>query len=340
MLNRNVYKYDMLFVFLFIISLTLVAGLRVVGNDPDSLMYAKIVNDYSGFSDVDLFSKEPGFWFIVIVSNFLFSNDVTVFFLMYSFLAISFKINLLRKISPYPMLSFVLYLGFYFVLHEMNQIRIGLASVFLLFSLNDVLERKKASFLVKYLFAVVFHYSTFFWAFVYFLGRNKNITLKYLYFPVISFFLLLFLKEKKDSIFLIVNHLPSFISFKLSLYLNLALSGELDDVKKIYFGFGSVFLYLMLVFVYLNKHRVFTLKQSDWIVLIYKITSIQLVLGAILLIVNVELSNRIYTCIGVVSFLLLPPFVALLFKQKLLFFSIFWLYAIKQLVTSINYILS
>ena len=333
-------RYNGLFIFLVIISLSLIAGLRVIGNDPDSLMYAKIVNDYSGFSDVDLFSKEPGFWVIVIISDIIFNKNITVFFLMYASFAIALKVNLLNKISPYPILSIVLYLGFYFVLHEMNQIRIGLASVFLLFSLEDVLKRNKLSFFIKYLFAVFFHYSTLFWFFVYFLGKNKNITAKYLYLPLFSFFLLLLFKEKKDILLFFVEHLPSFISFKLSLYLDLADSGMLDDVKKIYFGFGSVLLYFMLILVYLKRRRVLNLKQSGFFVLIYKIASVQLVLGAILLVVNVELSNRIYTCLGVVSFLLLPPFVATLFRQKLLVFAVIETYAIKQLVTSVSYILN
>lgn len=319
--------------------LSLIAGLRVVGNDPDSLMYAKIISEYSGFLDVNLLSKEPGFWVLVIINNIFFNQNITSFFILYAIFAVALKLYMLNKISPFPILSIVLYIGFYFVLHEMNQIRIGLASGFLLMSLEDINKRNKFWFFVKTLFAVFFHYSTLFWFLAYSLGRHNKISKKYLFFPIFSFVFFLIFNEKREILSFLINFLPQFISFKLSLYLDLATSGLLDDTKKIYLGFGSIFLYLMLVVVYLKKRRVLSSPRSDLFTLLYKITSMQLVFGAAFLIINVELSNRIYTYLGVVSFLLLPPFVATLFRQKTAIFIIFGIYAIKQLTTSVNYIL-
>ncbi|HDE1655161.1 TPA: EpsG family protein, partial [Klebsiella pneumoniae] len=97
--------------------------------------------------------KEPGFWLILFINKFFFSNNISSFFLIYAALSISFKLILFYKLSSHPIVTLFLYISTYYFLHDMTQIRIGLACVFILWSLEDILQRNKLGFLIKVSFA-------------------------------------------------------------------------------------------------------------------------------------------------------------------------------------------
>ncbi|HGO4357790.1 TPA: EpsG family protein, partial [Klebsiella pneumoniae] len=67
-----------------------------------------------------------GFFYIAKI-NALLGGSLNTFFILYAFLAISIKLFGIYKASPSPLLSFLYYLGGFYFLHEMMQIRIGLA---------------------------------------------------------------------------------------------------------------------------------------------------------------------------------------------------------------------
>ncbi|WP_420107100.1 EpsG family protein [Klebsiella pneumoniae] len=74
--------------------------------------------------------------------------------MLYAFLAISIKLFGIYKASPSPLLSFLYYLGGFYFLHEMMQIRIGLAGAFIFLSFYYLTNNDKKDFC--YLLSLVF----------------------------------------------------------------------------------------------------------------------------------------------------------------------------------------
>lgn len=137
--------------------LILVAGLRPVGFDRDSLNYAAVIG--SGMGGVFFGSREPTFWIINAISQASPLPVITSFFLLYALLGVSFKTAAIVKLSPKPLLSIYLYMTLYFVAHEFTQIRTGVAAGIYLFALHSLSRGARGEFLLRLLAATCFHYS-------------------------------------------------------------------------------------------------------------------------------------------------------------------------------------
>lgn len=318
-------------IFILLLILTFIAGTRTIGVDPDSLQYATLVDGFHSLSGDYYLQKEPGFWLIVWFS-YLFSDPVKVFFLLYALVAIIIKFSGFYKFSPYPFLSILMYIGFYYILQEMTQIRIGLASGFLLYAYYFLAKGDKKRFLITAFISVIFHYSTIILLAFYFLNPNKKIGLSYLILPVLGFGISQ-VGGSSDIIRLLFSVLPSFITYKAGLYFNLQESGGLDNRQSIVFGFGTLFLYGILLFFYFKKSINNSDGDSEKINILLKITSVQIFLGFILSF-NSEFSSRIYSYIGVLTFTILPAYFMKQFNYKWVILIFLILYSMKQFYTS------
>lgn len=323
------------FSILFILIMAYIAGSRKVGLDNDSLMYAYIVKDSLSGNVTSFLSKEPGFWLIVSI-NKLIDGDVGTFFTIYAFFALCIKVWGIAKVSPSFFSSIILYVGFYFIVHEMMQIRIGLASGFIFFTFYFVVVSERLKSFFVSLLSIMFHYSTVIALFMLFLKPDKRIGKLYIILPVAGLIVGTLIKNDQSIAQAFFQIMPEFLSYKASLYFDLASSGRLDEVKPIAFGFGSIIYFALMLVMY------FRIKKKDLSDLYYrslntllKITSIQLFLG-FLLMFNVEFSNRIYTYLGVLTFTILPAFLVKEFKfkyQAFVYVAIL-IYAARQLYTS------
>lgn len=321
----------------FICVMAYIAGDRKVGVDNDSLMYAYIVKDSFSGNVTSFLSKEPGFWLIVYL-NKLIDGDVGTFFTIYAIFAILIKVWGIYKASPSFFTSIILYVGFYFIVHEMMQIRIGLASGFIFFTFYYLATERKLKALTVSVIAVLFHYSTVI-AFLFFLLKPRKMIGKfYIALPIIGVLAGFAIKGNPSIASAFFQIMPEFISYKAALYFDLATSGRLDDIKPVAIGFGSIIYYALMVFMY------FRLKNKDLndvyyraLNIILKITSVQIFLGFILMF-NVEFSNRIYTYIGVLTFVILPAFFIKEFTRnsRFIVFIVIAIYAARQLYTSYN----
>ncbi|MBL9988720.1 EpsG family protein, partial [Klebsiella pneumoniae] len=118
--------------FIIIIILSIIACTREIGSDNDSIMYATIVQDsVNGF--YNYLQKEPGFWLIVFLNNTFTGGSIEAFFFIYSFIALCLCFYGIYKVSPAPYISIIIYLAFFFIIHEMMQIRIAFAAGFIFF---------------------------------------------------------------------------------------------------------------------------------------------------------------------------------------------------------------
>jgi hypothetical protein len=249
--------------------LILIAGLRPIGLDKDSISYAKIIQSSI---DVNLQDKEPAFWIIKHFNDIFFSGDVHTFFLIFATLGISIKFLAIKKISKMPLLSVIVYLSIYFILHEMTQIRAGVAAGFFLLSIPDIYDRNFRKFIIKALLAISFHYSAIVMLPLYFLNP-KRLNIIFLLLPTIGFILAIF---NLSQFFLLnfINILPNFLAYKIQIYLELLKLGEHSEISiiNIYYCFLLFSIYIFYFLLIKNKIKI----KSNYDIIFIKILSISL----------------------------------------------------------------
>jgi EpsG family len=126
---------------LFLVAFALlfvVAGLRTVGAGRDSETYSNDIRSIIQTHDYNFGAYEPTFYLIINISKFFFTDPVRGVFVIYAFLVVSLMLWAIRKSSSFPVLSLILFSCIYFVLHEMIQIRVGVAAAFFLLALPNV----------------------------------------------------------------------------------------------------------------------------------------------------------------------------------------------------------
>ena len=150
----------------------LLAGLREVGIDPDSEMYENFFNSHyqTGTAESVEFSY-------LLISNFIqfFSDDVHALFLFYALLGLSLKFIAFRQLSDSWFLPVLIYISYFYIFHEMMQIRTGVLSGLILLSIKPWAEGNKKLAFVYLLIGLFFHYSALIFFPLLFLS-NKEIT--------------------------------------------------------------------------------------------------------------------------------------------------------------------
>lgn len=139
------------------VALVLMATFRVVGNDNDSLTYEYYFLNY----DDPLTALAVEFSF-VLFSYFLnnFTQDVHGLFFVYALLGVTLKLVAISKTSKSLFLPLFIYLSHFFVLHDMIQMRVSVATGLFLLAINPLCEKRKRTALLLIVTAVFFHYSS------------------------------------------------------------------------------------------------------------------------------------------------------------------------------------
>ena len=154
--NEEEYTYKTYVYWGLAIILVAIAGLREVGLDHDSENYEYIFTH----SDPDVFELlEPSYLFISYILSF-FTDDIHVLFLVYACLGVLVKMKAIKELTPLYFLPIIVYLGNYFMLHEMTQIRAGVAASMLLMSIRPMTEGRKWVATGWLLIALLFHFSS------------------------------------------------------------------------------------------------------------------------------------------------------------------------------------
>lgn len=315
---------------LFLASL---AGSRYFGIDRDYYQYVYFYNAIAHKEFGNLPNLEVGFVSIAEINNFLGGSSFT-FFILYASLAIGVKFFGIIKASPAPVLSFIFYLGGFYFLHEMMQIRIGLASGFIFFSFYYLVIGSKKKFLLFTFIGCAFHYSVLMSLFIVLISRKKKAGIIYLLFPLGALLFSLynsFLSSFLDS-FLVF--FPAFIYSKVSMYIYSQENYGANRALIIY-GFGGLFIYVTMVFLWFRIQSATLSEYYTGLNLLIKTTSMVLTISLVLSF-NIELSNRFYSYLGLLCFCLLPAYVINEFKQRKIIFFLLLIIPIKQFYTSYN----
>lgn len=156
-LEDYIKRYRFLLYILMGFVMVLIAGLREIGLDPDSENYEYSFQHYYLSSEMGM--VEPSFTLISAVLN-VFTDNVHLLFLVYAFLGVTIKLYAFKKNLQCIFVPLMLYISFYFVLHEMTQIRAGVVSALFLLAVYYIAKKEKRKALLLIIVGSFFHYSS------------------------------------------------------------------------------------------------------------------------------------------------------------------------------------
>jgi len=172
-------------IFYFIVLILIILPLLLpVGFSPDSKIYFYTINyskEQFNFNDY-----EPIYWFIIYLNKMIFNSNYKTFLLFFSFVFVSVYLKLIKKYSKSFIVSFFIFLFLFYPTFGLIQIRNGLATAFLLWSIFDLINDKKDKFILKIIFATLCHYSSIIFIILIFLKNDKINKIFYIIIPFIG----------------------------------------------------------------------------------------------------------------------------------------------------------
>lgn len=164
--------------------LIFIAGFRGEGVDRDYSNYVEM------FHQQDFITVEPSFVAISIFIDTVFGDNPLFLFLIFAILGVSLKLIAIKRLTSLWFLSLLIYFSNFFILHEMTQIRAGIASSFLLLSIKPIYDRNWKLFLLFAILGLSFHYSALIILPLWFLGDEPR--KKWLFFSIPFVYLIYF----------------------------------------------------------------------------------------------------------------------------------------------------
>lgn len=304
MKNKNIYISLSLFILWLIFSL--IAGLRTPGFDRDSLTYIDLINR----SLEDIWFQEPTFIFLVYVNRLLFDGTYQTFFMFYALLGVGFKLYAINKLDEGKILALVIYFLLYYALHDLTQIRVGVASGLFLLSLFYLDTDKKKAFLLQSA-AILFHYSAVVGIVTLFFSTRKINKLFWILAVVIAVILSKWITQ--SLVLNIANILPAFVSVKIINYINiLNENGIFMDFNQYNFYYlGCVALFFAGIFIAKenDKNALFLISikiLASMIISYYILAPVPIIAG------------RVSEFFGIVMIIYLPLLASLFYPKKLM----------------------
>lgn len=241
-----------LFIIISVVLLFLFQIYKPIGMDVDSSTYYEIIKNsgvgYQGYS------IEPIFRLILLIADSISDNPYITVLSIYFIIAISLKLYIINKNSEYFLLSFIAYLSFYAILHEIVQIRVGLAAAFLLLSLNDISNKKPIAFFFKIILASICHYSAII-AFPLYLLKPERIDKKIWGLMLLFSIGVSFLSATyANSIVQVFSLIPGVAGAKLARYIELFNAGVHAQIDIL--NYYNVFLTMLSLFFILHSERI------------------------------------------------------------------------------------
>ncbi|QCT22032.1 EpsG family protein [Jejubacter calystegiae] len=308
MIKNNQRQLTFFFFFSCWLLLSVTAGFRTPGFDRDSIIYIEMMNR----SIDQLWLQEPTFIAIVLINRFLFDGDYETFFLAYALIGIGIKIIAIRRLPAYQFIAFIVYVALYFALHDLTQIRVGVASGFFLLSLTYIPVSRKKAFLLQCM-AALFHYSAIL-GFCTLLFSAKKIN-KFFFGSVVILSIAISKFLTQDFLLSIINHLPDFLSLKLTSYIiGLNSTGLFETFNQYnFYHLGQAVLFFILLFKIKERNNDTT---SALMIICTKVIAVAIVSYYILAPVPI-FAGRISEFFGIAMIIFIPMVISLLRPQWL-----------------------
>lgn len=250
---------------ILVICLVCVAGFRSGSSLPD---YATYAGYYSNVVAGQLsYFIEISFVLLAKLSNIILADNSIVLFVIYAIIGVSLKTYAIKKLTPLFFLSLLIYISNYFILHEMIQIRAGVATAFILLSIVPLYDRSLKNFVLLIGLAALFHYSSIIFLLLWFLKTKRFNRMLFVSLLPLSY-LLHFIINIGDFIGLISSYIP-FVDIveKLTTY-----SQGPDAFKINLFGLFPLTRIIILLFFMVFVHNI--QRQNKYFYLLLKMYAI------------------------------------------------------------------
>lgn len=309
---------------LIFLLLAIFGGLKKIGIARDDLNYLDAFQTISSFKEYftnfEEFSfYEPVFHFIVVVNKLIFNTHYAFYFFVFVLIALLIKFHVILKYANYVFPVLMIYFASYFLLHEMTQIRIGLAGGLVMLSWFLYAEGHKSACFWLILFSSLIHYSAILAFCIYFLNTSKP-TLFFYGLIFSMFFTGVILNFDMKNI-LISLKIPG-VSDKISVYKNAEDSGFIIHVSNIYNSLFFIRVFVLGLFIYLSKY----VEESSNYNLFLKLYALSI--GFYLLFsADPSISIRVSELFGIASVFLLVMSIDL-FKERYLVLTMLYLYCV------------
>ena len=202
-------------------------------------------------------ATEPTF---IYLSRFFlsFGFDIVAIFFAFALIAIPLKLAALWKCTPYVFTAMIVYVGIYYPLHDVVQIRCGAAAAFLLWAIVPLAKKRYGTAFLLTIVATLFHYSSLAFLPILLIGNMRVGTYwRYILGGIIPVCLALFMMNL-GAVSLIPN---SIVEGKLDFYKEISERGnwaEYIPYKQVTFLSEFALLYVFLFFYdTIEKHCVY-----------------------------------------------------------------------------------
>jgi len=272
------------------------------------------VRDYDTFveiyNNIAQSSIEISFVIIAWIVRHIFFDNVIFVFIIFAALGVSLKLKAIKTLTSLGFLSLVIYISNFYILHELTQIRAGVAAGFLLLSIKPIYERDFRKFLFFSICAVLFHYSALLIFLLWFFkGNSIN---KYIYATTIPLACVVY--------FFNINLVELFIPFipiehiqqRFTIYTELQ-KQEIGGFNEINV-FNYVFLAKCLIYYVLLWKSDLLKKQNKYAPLLLKIQALSLT-SFVLFAAMPVFAFRMSELFGIVEIILIP-FLYYVFKPR------------------------
>jgi len=301
--------------------LVVIATFRDSVNLPDYQSYLGIYRNSLGISIRESFILvEPSFVLISKICNHLGVGYMGLFF-FFSTLGVAIKFRIIQKYSEFFVLSLVVYVSNFFIIHELIQIRASIAVGIIFLGLNSLVRKNIVGFTFYILLATFFHYSSFVFLFLFLIN--------YLRFSVSFFYLLLLFSYLSyfyalDVISLILYKLPEFVPIIKDAYVDTERAA--DSAINVLGVFILSRLIIATFFVYFRKTLAEKSAYADVFVKLYALGCCAYVYFARFPEIAVRISYSLF-----LSEVILIPMLVFLIKPRCAGKSLVIVYAILSL---------
>lgn len=275
--------------------LAIMAGMREVGIDPDSENYETSYLQYYNLDIMD--GLEYSFILLSSILNNI-TNDVHALFLVYAFLGVFLKLTAFRQLSEFYFLPLIVYMSFYYEVHELTQIRTGVLSALMLLMIPPLSEGRRSKAFLLICIGAFFHYSAFVCLPFLFLG-NKPLNMRWktiLFLAIPVAYIVYFIGGS-----IIMNADLPIVGNKLALYQAAEESGKSDIGINI---FGAFHIFTTLIYFYLLFFSDTITEKNKYFPLLMKIFAAGICAYTIFAFLPV-LSQRISYLLRIVSIILI-----------------------------------
>jgi hypothetical protein len=258
------------------------------------------VRDYDGY--VIMFQNksdtiiEPSFALISFLVHALLGDNSIYLFIIFAILGVSLKFVAIKQLTELWFLSVLIYFSNFFILHEMTQIRVGVASALMLLCVKPIYDRNLKYFLLFALLAFSFHFSALMILPLWFLNNKPQ--KKWLVVLIPISYLIFFL-----GINLITSIPIPGVHEKIEIYQKLQEIG--DEAFTNINLFNLVFLTKIAIFYFLIYKYELLLSYNKYFSILMKMYCISLISYPIFATIP-AFATRINELYGVVDFILIP----------------------------------